>query len=216
MIAQARSGTRKIVAFAIPVLQSIDTTISETQAIILTSTRESATQIQSVLLALGAYMNMRCHAGNTWGTSIDEDIRQLEDGKHVVVGVPADVSDMIRNEILRTRHVKMLVLDEADELLGKDFVDFVHGTYRYLPPDIQSIVLGTTFSYDILRMTTKFMINPIRILVKHDDMILDGIKQYSVALDNDDWKLKTLVDLHGTLSVTQIVVFCYTGRKVST
>lgn len=215
VIVQARSGTRKMVAFAIPILQSIDVTVSEPQAIILTSTRESATEIQPILLALGTHMNVHFHAC-TWDTTIDEDMRQLKYEKHVIIGTPEDVSDLIQKQCLRTHSVKMLVLDEVDELLGEKSIDFVHNIYRCLSSAIQSVILGTTFSYEILRIITKFMTDPIRILVKDDDIILDGQKQYYVALEKEDWKFATLCDLHNTLPAPQIVVFCYTEQKVST
>merc|ERR1711939_196018 len=114
-IAQAQSGTGKTATFSISILQVIDTAVRESQALVLSPTRELATQIQSVLLALGDYMNVQCHAC-IGGTNVGEDIRKLDYGQHVVSGTPGRVADMIRRRNLRTRHIKMLVLDEADEL----------------------------------------------------------------------------------------------------
>ncbi|KAG5458602.1 MAG: P-loop containing nucleoside triphosphate hydrolase protein [Olpidium bornovanus] len=136
VIAQAQSGTGKTATFSIAVLQNIDTSIRETQALILSPTRELATQIQSVVLALGDYMNVQCHAC-IGGTNIGEDIRKLDYGQHVVSGTPGRVFDMIRRRNLRLRHVKMLVLDEADELLNKGFKEQIYDVYRYLPPGTQ-------------------------------------------------------------------------------
>jgi ATP-dependent RNA helicase len=96
------------------ILQSIDITIRETQALVLSPTRELATQIRSVVLALGDYMNVQCHAC-IGGTSIGEDIRKLEYGQHIVSGMPGRMFDMIRRRTLRTHNIKMLVLDKADE-----------------------------------------------------------------------------------------------------
>ena len=106
VIAQAQSGTGKTATFSISTLQSIDTSIRETQALILSPTRELATQIQSVVLALGDYMNVQCHAC-IGGTSIGEDIKKLDYGQHVVSGTPGRVFDMIRRRNLRTRNVKV-------------------------------------------------------------------------------------------------------------
>lgn len=213
MIAQAQSGTGKTATFSISILQSIDVTLRETQALVLSPTRELATQIQSVVLALGDYMNVQCHAC-IGGTSIGEDIRKLEYGQHVVSGTPGRVFDMIRRRCLRTRNIKMLVLDEADELLNKGFKDQIYDVYRYLPPATQVVLLSATLPYDVLEMTTKFMTDPIRILVKRDELTLEGIKQFFVAVEKEDWKFDTLCDLYDTLTITQAVIFCNTRRKV--
>lgn len=213
MIAQAQSGTGKTATFSISILQSIDVTLRETQALVLSPTRELATQIQSVVLALGDYMNVQCHAC-IGGTSIGEDIRKLEYGQHIVSGTAGRVFDMIRRRCLRTRNIKMLVLDEADELLNKGFKDQIYDVYRYLPPATQVVLLSATLPYDVLEMTTKFMTDPIRILVKRDELTLEGIKQFFVAVEKEDWKFDTLCDLYDTLTITQAVIFCNTRRKV--
>ncbi|KAL7414841.1 DEAD-domain-containing protein [Mrakia frigida] len=213
VIAQAQSGTGKTATFSISILQSIDTNIRETQALVLSPTRELATQIQSVVLALGDYMNVQCHAC-IGGTSIGEDIKKLDHGQHVVSGTPGRVFDMIRRRNLRTKNIKMLVLDEADELLNQGFKDQIYDIYRYLPPATQVVVLSATLPYDVLEMTTKFMTDPIRILVKRDELTLEGIKQFFVAVEKEDWKFDTLCDLYDTLTITQAVIFCNTKRKV--
>ncbi|KAK2112262.1 Eukaryotic initiation factor 4A-III [Saguinus oedipus] len=118
VIAQSQSGTGKTATFSISVLQCLDIQVRETQALILAPTRELAVQIQKGLLALGDYMNVQCHAC-IGGTNVGEDIRKLDYGQHVVAGTPGRVFDMIRRRSLRTRAIKMLVLDEADEMLNK-------------------------------------------------------------------------------------------------
>ena len=158
-------------------------------------------------------MNVQCHAC-IGGTSIGEDIRKLEYGQHVVSGTPGRVFDMIRRRSLRTRNIKMLVLDEADELLNKGFKDQIYDVYRYLPPATQVVLLSATLPRDVLEMTTKFMTDPIRILVKRDELTLEGIKQFFVAVEKEDWKFDTLCDLYDTLTITQAVIFCNTRRKV--
>ncbi|KAH8554742.1 hypothetical protein K450DRAFT_232268 [Umbelopsis ramanniana AG] len=213
VIAQAQSGTGKTATFSISILQSIDTTLRETQALVLSPTRELATQIQSVVLALGDYMNVQCHAC-IGGTSIGEDIRKLDNGVHVVSGTPGRVYDMIRRRNLRTRNIKMLVLDEADELLNRGFKDQIYDVYRYLPPATQVVLLSATLPHDVLELTTKFMTDPIRILVKRDELTLEGIKQFFVAVEREEWKFDTLCDLYDTLTITQAVIFCNTRRKV--
>lgn len=213
VIAQAQSGTGKTATFSIGMLGSIDTSLRDAQALILSPTRELATQIQSVVLALGDYMNVQCHAC-IGGTSIGEDIRRLEHGQHVVSGTPGRVFDMIKRRSLRTKNIKMLILDESDELLTMGFKDQIYDIYRYLPPATQVVLVSATLPHDVLEMTTKFMTDPVRILVKRDELTLEGIKQFFVAVEKEDWKFDTLCDLYDTLTITQAVIFCNTRRKV--
>lgn len=182
-------------------------------ALVLSPTRELATQIQSVIMGLGDYMNVQCHAC-IGGTNVGEDIRKLDYGQHVVSGTPGRVADMIRRRNLRTRNIKMLVLDEADELLNRGFREQIYDVYRYLPPATQVVVVSATLPYDVLEMTTKFMTDPVRILVKRDELTLEGLKQYFIAIEKEEWKFDTLCDLYDTLTITQAVIFCNTRRKV--
>ncbi|KAF7488632.1 Eukaryotic initiation factor 4A-III [Sarcoptes scabiei] len=213
VIAQAQSGTGKTATFSIGVLQSIDIQTRETQALILAPTRELALQIQKVILALGEFMNVQCHAC-IGGRALGEDIRKLDYGQHVVAGTPGRVFDMIKRRNLRTRSIKLLVLDEADEMLNKGFKEQIYDVYRYLPPFTQVVLLSATLPHEILEITSKFMTDPIRILVKRDELTLEGIKQFFVSVEHEEWKFDTLCDLYDTLTITQAVIFCNTKRKV--
>jgi ATP-dependent RNA helicase len=102
---------------------------------------------------------------------------------------------MIRRRHLRTRNIKMLVLDEADELLNQGFKEQIYDVYRYLPPGTQVVVVSATLPPDVLELTTKFMTDPIRILVKRDELTLEGLKQYFIAVEKEDWKFDTLCDV---------------------
>ncbi|CAE6407926.1 unnamed protein product [Rhizoctonia solani] len=200
VIAQAQSGTGKTATLSISILQSIDTSLRETQALVLLPTRELATQTQSVILALGDYMNVQCHACIE-ETSIGEDIRKLDHGQHVVSGTPGRVFDMIRRRNLRTRNIKMVVLDEVDELLSEGSKDQIYDVYRCLPPSTQVVVLSTTLPYDVLEMTTKFMDDPICILVKRDELILDEIRQFLVEWLTEKMRTAnfTVASMHGDM-----------------
>ncbi|KAL5463189.1 hypothetical protein EMCRGX_G032067 [Ephydatia muelleri] len=212
VIAQAQSGTGKTATFAIAILQKIDVQLRETQALVLSPTRELATQIQKVVLALGDYMSVQCHSC-IGGTNVGEDIRKLDYGQHVVSGTPGRVFDMIKRRNLRTRNIKMLVLDEADEMLNQGFKEQIYDVYRYLPPSTQVVLVSATLPHEILEMTRKFMTDPIQILVKRDELTLEGIKQFFVAVEKEEWKFDTLCDLYDTLTITQAVIFCNTKRK---
>eukprot|EP00004_Rigifila_ramosa_P024759 TRINITY_DN725_c0_g1_i1.p1 TRINITY_DN725_c0_g1~~TRINITY_DN725_c0_g1_i1.p1 ORF type:complete len:412 (-),score=112.50 TRINITY_DN725_c0_g1_i1:58-1248(-) len=213
VIAQAQSGTGKTGMFSVAILQSIDTQVRETQALVLSPTRELAAQIQKVVLALGDFMNVQCHCC-IGGKSIGEDIRKLDYGQHVVSGTPGRVFDMIKRRNLRVRNIKMLVLDEADEMLNQGFKEQIYDIYRYLPAATQIVLVSATMPQEVLEMSEKFMKNPIRILVKRDELTLEGIKQYFVAVEQESWKFDTLCDLFDRLTVPQAVIFCNTRKKV--
>lgn len=190
-----------------------DLSLREPQVLILSPTRELAEQSQHVALALGDLMNAEVHAV-IGGKSIQEDIRRLEHGVHIVSGTPGRVYDMINRRVLRTRSLKLLVLDEADEMLDKGFKLQVYEIYRYLPPSIQVVIVSATFPQAILEMTNQFMRDPVKILVKRDELTLEGIKQYFIHIEKDEWKFETLCDLYKTLIITQAVIFCNSRERV--
>ncbi|KAJ3157374.1 translation initiation factor eIF4A [Geranomyces variabilis] len=213
VIAQAQSGTGKTATFSISILQSLDMSKRECQALILAPTRELAQQIQKVLIALGEYMNIECHAC-IGGTNVREDMRKLEAGVHVVVGTPGRVFDMINRGALKTDSMKMFVLDEADEMLSRGFTEQIYDVFQLLPPATQVVLLSATMPAEVLEVTKRFMRDPVRILVKRDELTLEGIKQFYVAVEKEEWKLDTLCDLYETVTITQAVIFCNTRRKV--
>jgi len=213
VIAQSQSGTGKTTIFAIGVLNNINSRSKETQALVLSPTRELAVQSRNVIMAFGDYMNVTCHAC-IGGKSLGEDIKALEAGVQVISGTPGRVHDMINRRHLRTKHLKMLVIDEADEMLGKGFKDQLYDIYRYLPPETQVVLVSATLPHDVLEITSKFMNDPVRILVKRDELTLEGIKQFFVAVEKEEWKFDTLTDLYDILTITQAVIFVNTKVKV--
>jgi translation initiation factor 4A len=212
-IGQAQSGTGKTATFAIGILQRIDYQHKQTQGLILAPTRELAQQIQKVAIALGDYLNVKCHAC-IGGTSVRDDIDKLRDGQHLVVGTPGRVFDMIGKRHLRVDDLVTFVLDEADEMLSRGFKDQIYDIFKTLPPNIQVCLFSATMPPEILDLTTKFMRDAVRILVKKDELTLEGIRQFYVAIEKEEWKLDTLCDLYETLTITQAIIYCNTRRKV--
>lgn len=213
VIAQAQSGTGKTAAFAVSLLQKVDVDLQETQAIILAPTRELATQIHTVVVALGDYTDITSLAC-VGGTSIRDDMSKLRDGVQIVVGTPGRVLDIIRRGLLKTSAVKVLCIDEADEMLSQGFTTQIYDTFQLLPSDIQVALFSATMPAEVLDVTSKFMRDPIRILVKKDELTLEGIKQFYIAVEKEGWKLDTLCDIYDTVNITQAVIFCNTRRKV--
>lgn len=216
VIQQAQSGTGKTATFCSGILQQLDYGLLQCQALVLAPTRELAQQIEKVMRALGDYLEVKVHAC-VGGTSVRDDQRILMSGVHVVVGTPGRVFDMLRRHSLRPDYVKMFVLDEADEMLSRGFKDQIYDIFQLLPSGASKFQVGVfsaTMPPEALEITRKFMTKPVRILVKRDELTLEGIKQFHVNVEKEDWKLDTLCDLYETLAITQSVIFVNTRRKV--
>lgn len=206
-------GTGKTATFAISILQKLDPEVRGCQALVLAPTRELAQQILKVITALGDFMNVKVHAC-FGGTAIREDIRILQEGVHVVVGTPGRVYDMINRRALKLDEVSLFILDEADEMLSRGFKDQIYDVFKYMPEHIQCAIVSATMPLEVLEVTQKFMRDPIRILVKKDELTLEGIKQFYIAIEREEWKFDTLCDLYSTLTITQAIIYCNTRRKV--
>merc|ERR1712084_206019 len=197
VIAQAQSGTGKTATFAVGTLQKIDLQKKFCQALILAPTREQAQ-----------------HHACIGGTNVREDIRSLEAGVHIVVGTPGRVYDMINRRALKPEDIALFVLDEADEMLSRGFKDQIYEVFRYLDSKVQVGLFSATMPNEVLELTQKFMRDPIRILVKRDELTLEGIRQFYIAVEKEEWKLDTLCDLYETLTITQAIIYANTRRKV--
>jgi len=213
LIAQAQSGTGKTATFAIGTLAKLDPKLRECQSLILAPTRELAQQIHKVVIALSDYMDLQVHVC-VGGTAVRDDIRTLQGGVHIVVGTPGRVYDMINRRALRLDSIRQFFLDEADEMLSRGFKDQIYDIFKFLPETVQVSLFSATMPLDVLEVTQKFMRDPVRILVKKDELTLEGIKQFYVAVEKEEWKLDTLCDLYETLTITQAIIYCNTRRKV--
>ena len=214
VIAQSQSGTGKTGCFGVAALQLLQTNSRETQVLILSPTRELAEQTQKVVTALGDFMNVKCHAA-IGGKSLGLDLKELERGGcQIVSGTPGRVYDLIKRNALSTLHLKAMILDEADEMLTRGFKEQIYDIYRYLPSSTQVVLMSATLPTSVLEMTQKFMNDPVRILVRRDELTLEGIKQFFIAVEKEEWKFDTLCDLYDTMTITQAVIFCNTRQKV--
>jgi|TARA_R110002072_G_scaffold51232_4_gene137387 translation initiation factor 4A len=216
VIAQAQSGTGKTGCFAIASLQLIDTTKSAPQVMILSPTRELAMQTQSVINNIGNQIKGMKTQLLIGGTSTEEDIRKLsEDSPQIIIGCPGRVHDMMRRKRLNTRELKLIVLDEADEMLSSGFKEQVYNIFQYMPNEIQVALFSATMPSELSSLTEKFMRNPIKILVKTEQLTLEGIEQFYIALDSDDQKFDALRDLYGAISMSQCIIYCNSVKRVS-
>uniref|UniRef100_A0A8C4DBH6 RNA helicase n=1 Tax=Dicentrarchus labrax TaxID=13489 RepID=A0A8C4DBH6_DICLA len=205
VIAQAQSGTGKTATFAISILQQLDIEQKETQALVLAPTRELA---QIGVVSVHGCIGLK-------GTNLRSEIQKLQaEAPHIVVGTPGRVFDMLTRGHLSPKWIKMFVLDEADEMLSRGFKDQIYEIFQKLSTNIQVVLLSATMPAEVLEVTKKFMRDPIRILVKKEELTLEGIKQFYINVEREEWKLDTLCDLYETLTITQAVIFLNTRRKV--
>jgi len=215
IIAQAQSGTGKTGCFTIGILQQIDLSIQSPQALVLAPTRELAQQTKTVIDAIGKlFKNLRTQL-LVGGTSTEEDSRKLLNSPpHVVIGCPGRVHDMIRRKKFKTNELAMIVLDEADEMLSSGFKEQVYNIFQFLKKDIQVGLFSATMPDSLNTLTDKFMRTPTRVLVKSEQLTLEGISQHFIALENDDQKYETLKDLYGVLALSQCIIYCNSVKRV--
>lgn len=212
ILAQSQSGTGKTGAFITGTLQRIDDTKDGCQAIVVTPTIQLAEQIINVCQALGQYLNIKpvlC----VGGLNIYEAKKDLESGCTIVIGTPGRIIDMIERRFLKTNDIKMLVMDEADEMLSNSFLQQIKIIIQNIPSDTQICLFSATMPREVIDLTKHFMDNPQHILVKREQLTLEGIKQFYISLDNEKWKFDTFCDLYSTISISQSMVYVNTKRK---
>lgn len=206
VIAQAQSGSGKTGTFVIGSLQLIDLSKLEVQALILAPTRELAHQIYTVYTFIGEFLKVKV-LNLIGGTQVRDSVKSLENGVHVVVGSPGRVLNMLEKRHLKLTYLKCLILDEADDLLTKGFLENMKSIISLIPAECRINLFSATMPKEIVQLTTNFMNNPAKILVKSEELTLLGIKQYYIILKKE-WKLDTLLNLYKGLDIAQAIIFC--------
>ena len=216
VIAQAPSGTGKTGAFTIGILQLLDLTQKTTQAIVLAPTHELVKQISTVIIGIGCMMNDLRIKTLIGGTSVNDDIRDLrENVPHIIIGSTGRVNDMIHRQHINMNNIKIFVLDEADEMLSTGFKDQVYQIFQLLPNTMQFAVFSATMPPFMLDLTTKFMKHPVKITLEVEQLNLDGIEQYYLAVDNDEEKFSALKSLFDCLTINQSIIYVNSVQRVT-
>ncbi|KAH9387153.1 ATP-dependent RNA helicase [Nematocida major] len=212
--AQAQSGTGKTAAFGIASLQSVDTKIRDLQVIIMETTRELAIQTCSVLRSIGKETKIGIEAVYG-GVKIFETIEKVKKRPHILVGTPGRLIHLIDMGLINLDHVKLFILDEADEMLKKGFLEPINVIYNKIPnKQLQVGLFSATWSKDEQEITAQILNNPVIISLKDEDQTLKGIKQYFINVGDkrgssvDMCKFDTLCDLYTRGSIAQSVIFC--------
>ena len=176
LIAQAQSGSGKTGAFCIGALEKIDTNINNVQIIILSHTKELAQQTFNVFNNLGEFMNIKSSL-LIGGINIDESKKILKKGVHAIIGTPGRVLHMLNDKCFNINKMKLLIIDEADELLSIGFEEQLRNIIEILDNNIQIGLFSATLSEKCLLLTKYFMNEPLNIFVKKDELTLEGINQ---------------------------------------
>jgi len=122
--------------------------------------------------------------------------------------------DLLKRRRFDVNRLRVFVLDEADQMLSRGFKEEIYEIFKFLPRDVQVCLFSATMPPEILDLTSKFMRDPVRILVKKDELTLEGIQQFYIAIEKEEWKMETLCDLYETVTITQAIIYCNTRQKV--
>ncbi len=212
LVAQARTGSGKTAAFALPLLARLNPRDFGTQALILCPTRELAAQVAAEIRRLARYQQNIKVVTLCGGQAIGPQIGSLEHGAHVVVGTPGRISDHLRKNTLSLSRVNCLVLDEADRMLEMGFIDAIEAIIQQTPTQRQTLFFSATFPNDIEAMSSRFQQSPERVAVEamHQSLQIDQL----FFVCQPDARFDALVRLLGHYRPDNAVVFCNTIQMV--
>ena len=216
VIAQAQSGMGKTGAFSISTLELIDCSKSKLQALLLAPTHELAKQTLNVIKSLGSMFPQLVVKNLIGGTSIQDDAEDIRNNcPHIIVGCAGRVYDMFHRKYISSKDIRLLVLDEADEMLSRGFKDQIYNIFQFMNENIQVALFSATLPAEIMALTKKFMRNPVEITMEVEKLNLECIKQYYIAMRDDNDKYDTLKDLFSAISVSQCIIYCNSVKRVS-
>jgi superfamily II DNA/RNA helicase len=215
IVAQAQSGTGKTATFTIGALANVDINDNSTQILVLSPTKELTTQTAKVFSGLGGMLE-GLRIKTVYGGSAFEENSSFSNKNipHVICGCPGRVYDMMRRDKINSRKIKLVILDEADEMLSSGFKDQVYNIFQNFSSNIQVALFSATMPDGINTIISKIMRDPVKISVKREALTLEGIKQYYVAIDDDHQKYATLKDLFSYLSISQCIIYCNSIKRV--
>ncbi len=212
LIAQAQSGTGKTGAFTIGSLNLLDVDLKKTQILILNPTYELVNQNYDVMKALSQYMDVSIMKV-VGKTSLEECKRDLQKEPQIIIGTPGRVLDMINKRYLFTQDIKLLVFDEADEMLSGGFQENIYHIIKYIPQTTQICLFSATKTDSTLELSERFLNNPETILVENKNVTLEGIQQFKVVI-NEEWKYDTLIDIYNLVNISQCIIYINYKNKL--
>ena len=206
IVIQSHSGTGKTATFIIGLLNHINENLKEPQAIIISNTRELADQTFKVCNSLSHFTKIKsnlCIGGDMQFKYYSDSLKD-----HIIIGTPGRISDLINKNIINTSNIKIIVVDEADDVLSNSFIKQVKKIFTKLPEETQVVLISATIPNEMSALFDVILKpNFITILVKDNELTLDGIKQYYINIDEQS-KIEALMDLYKFISIGQAIVYC--------
>lgn len=215
VIAQAQSGTGKTATFTIGSISRLNLSLVGTQILVLAPTRELATQITAVFNGIGSYIPNFSAQTFVGGTSVRDDIASVEKNPPTVaVGCPGRILDLLRKRIFSVDHIQTIIIDEADEMLSQGFQEQVRSIFESLREDVQALIFSATLNNEVLDITTRFMKDPLKIVMEAEKLSLAGISQYYVSVRTDEDKYDILKQIFAKMTIDQCIIYCNSINRV--
>jgi len=220
IIAQAQSGTGKTGTFSISALSVADPEIAAPQVLMMSPVKDLSVQTYKIIKSLGVHSGLKVSLviGKGLGKSeVDYgkrmDIPNPDFKSQIIVGTPGRIIDCLERKKLNLSALRLLILDEADEMLSKGFKEQVKKVFNYLSEEVQIALFSATMPEEVINLSKSFMRNPVRILVKAEQLTLEGIKQFYVNVESEMQKFEVLCDIYETISVSQGIIFVNSKQK---
>jgi ATP-dependent RNA helicase DeaD len=214
LLVKAQTGSGKTASFGIPVSEMVVWEEKKPQALILTPTRELAVQVREDITNIGRFKRIKAVA--VYGKEpFKKQKDELQQKTHVVVGTPGRVMDHIERDTLDLEQIKYLIIDEADEMLNKGFIDEVEAIIKKLPSNRTTMVFSATFPKDIEDLCLKYMKDPTRIEIESTGVTADTIEHLLIEAKEEE-KVSLLKDVTVVENPDSCLIFCRTKEHVDT
>lgn len=210
VIGQAHTGTGKTFAFSIPVVQKIDSSVRGTTALVLVPTRELALQVADEIKKVSKYTGVKSIA-IYGGVSINMQFDLLKWGQQIIIATPGRLIDLMNRNAINLRHVKYLILDEADRMLDMGFIEDIEFIIKDIPKERQTLLFSATMPDNVMKLTARYMKHPVKVLLDSDELSLDLIDQTYLVVE-ERRKLDHLSEILETIK-GKVLIFCSTKHR---
>lgn len=212
---QSQSGTGKTATYLLGVLNKIDqnsASLSKCQAIVITPTRELSDQVYNVATNLSKFTKIKI-IKCVGGTDMIENRENIKKA-HLIIGTEGRIIHMIKEKRFNIHNIKLIVLDEVDEMFSEGINENIEFIFEKCPVNIQCCMISATMSQNVFNISKKFTHDPIKVLLKNSEVVVDLISQFYLNIETEELKFDTLMDLYSLISTYQAIIFCNTIRKV--
>lgn len=213
LIGQSKTGTGKTASYSLPMLEKIDAGLKKVQAIVLCPTRELAVQVTDEIRKFNKYQEgIKC-VTIYGGQSIETQIKSIKAGAQIVIGTPGRVIDHMTRKTLKLANVKMVILDEADEMLNMGFEEDIRTILEQIPEERQTLLFSATMNKRILEIAKKYLNNPKNVKIKAEELTVNSIEQ-EIITTKSKMKDEVTMRIIDAYNPNRAIVFCNTKKKV--